>query len=189
MPDMANGGVAGTGGNTSHVAPFHPLLRGRHEAANAAAAAVTRYRSLQRQRAIRGYIHLGTRTGGPGHPSAPAIIQNFLGTNPQDLINHGLRRGAPLLVDVGYAMLDSYENDLADLDNVTSVSGRAALSTIPSALVRWSEESRVIDGDSVHDCVTALKASILQVTSWLLCSSAAHQWKDVFPPTWSSLDP
>jgi hypothetical protein len=119
VPEIVNGGVNGAGANTGHVAPFHPLLRGRHEAANAAAAAVSRYRSLQRHRAFRGYIHLGTRGGGPGHPSAPAIIQNFLGTNPQDLINHGLRRGAPLLIDVGYAMLDSYENDLVELENLT----------------------------------------------------------------------
>ena len=148
----------------SHVAPFHPLRRGRHEAANVNAAAVSiQIRSLQRHRAFRGYIHLGSRAGGPGHPSAPAIIQNFLGTNPQDLISHGLRRGAPLLVDVGYAILDSYENDLADLDNLAGTSGRAALSNIPSALTRWNEESRVIDGDSVHDCVTALKPDILQV--------------------------
>jgi hypothetical protein len=47
-----------------------------------------------------------------------------------------------------------------------SSSGRAALSTIPSALVRWNEESRVIDGDSVHDCVTALKPDILQVNRY-----------------------
>jgi hypothetical protein len=69
-----------------------------------------------------------------------------------------------MLVDVGYAILDSYENEMADLDNLGgNGGGRAALSTIPSALVRWNEESRVIDGDSVHDCVTALKPEILQV--------------------------
>ena len=74
-----------------------------------------------------------------------------------------MRRGAPLLVDVGYAILDSYENEMTDLDNLGGSSGRAALSSIPSALVRWNEESRVIDGDSVHDCVTALKPDIIQV--------------------------
>ena len=103
---------------------------------------------------------------GANHPSAPAILQNFLGTNPQDLITHGLRRGAPLLVDVGYAILDSYENEMTDLDNLGGSSGRAALSSIPSALVRWNEESRVIDGDSVHDCVTALKPDIIQVRNY-----------------------
>ncbi len=155
------GGVGG-GGNVSHVTPHHPLLMGRQDAANTAATNRVVGRSLQRHRAFRGYIHLGARGAGATH-TAPQILQNFLGTNPQDLITHGLRRGAPLLVDVGYAILDSYENEMTDLDNLGGNSGRAALSSIPSALVRWNEESRVIDGDSVHDCVTALKPDILQV--------------------------
>lgn len=33
-------------------------------------------------------------------------------------------------------------------------SGGAALGTIPSALARWTEECRVLDGESMHDCVT-----------------------------------
>ena len=156
------GGVGGSG-NVSHVTPHHPLLMGRQDAANTAATNRVVGRSLQRHRAFRGYIHLGARGTGATHTTAPQILQNFLGTNPQELISHGLRRGAPLLVDVGYAILDSYENEMTDLDNLGGNSGRAALSSIPSALVRWNEESRVIDGDSVHDCVTALKPDILQV--------------------------
>lgn len=30
------------------------------------------------------------------------------------------------------------------------------LSSIPSTLNRWAEESRVLDGDSIHDCVTGI---------------------------------
>ena len=37
------------------------------------------------------------------------------------------------------------------------------MSAIPSALKRWNEESCVIDGDSMHNCVTALKPTILEV--------------------------
>ena len=62
--------------------------------------------------------------------------------------------------------LDSLDgNDLAadGLESgVIGSGGRAALSTIPSALVRWSEESRVIDGDSLHDAVTGVKPQILE---------------------------
>ncbi len=121
-------------------------------------------------------IHLNSRAGNAlGNPSAPAILQNFLG-NPQDLIQHTLRRGTPLLVDFGFAILDhlGLDSDLADLETMgvggaggvlgnCPGSGRAALNTIPSALIRWNEECRVIDGDSTHDCVTALKPSILEV--------------------------
>ena len=35
---------------------------------------------------------------------------------------------------------------------------------MPNALVRWSEESRVLDGDSLHDCMTACKPQILEVS-------------------------
>merc|ERR1712066_916966 len=120
-------------------------------------------RTLQRHRGFRGYINLNS-TRQTGNPTAPAVLQNFLGGNPQELITQGLRRGTPLLVDFGFAILDSLENELPDLsDGVLGTGGRQALSTIPSALVRWNEESRVIDGDSMHDCVTALKPQILEV--------------------------
>ena len=32
--------------------------------------------------------------------------------------------------------------------------GTGVLSTVPSALTRWTEEARVLDGNSMHDCVT-----------------------------------
>ena len=69
-----------------------------------------------------------------------------------------------MLVDFGYAILDSLENEVSEMDNsVMGSGGRAALSAIPSALKRWNEESCVIDGDSMHNCVTALKPTILEV--------------------------
>lgn len=42
-------------------------------------------------------------------------------------------------------------------------SGSGTLSSIPSALVRWTEESRALDGDSVHDCITGLKPGIIEI--------------------------
>ena len=39
----------------------------------------------------------------------------------------------------------------------------SSISGVPNALVRWKEESSVLDGDSVHDCVTAIKPAILEV--------------------------
>ena len=42
----------------------------------------------------------------------------------------------------------------------TMSGGSGVLSTIPSTLIRWTEEARVLDGDSVHDCVTG---------KWWLC--------------------
>ena len=167
----AGGGIGGS----SHVTPSHPLLMGRSVAGgggggeSGTTGASRAARTLQRQRGpgFRGYIHLNSRGGGHGgNPTAPAIIQNFLGGGGGGVGMHqdlGLRRG--LLVDFGFAILDSLdENGIPDLEgNVLSSGGRAALNTIPAALVRWNEESRVIDGDSMHDCVTALKPSMLEV--------------------------
>ena len=53
---------------------------------------------------------------------------------------------------------------------VSFLGGRAALSAIPSALKRWNEESCVIDGDSMHNCVTALKPTILEVCNFKIIS-------------------
>ena len=110
----------------------------------------TRGIGRQLHRGLRGYLHLGSRGG--QNATAPTILQSFLGSphQTQDLISHSLRRGTPLLVDFGYAaILDSLENEVSDIDNtMMGQGGRAALSSIPSPLVRWKEESGVIDGDS-----------------------------------------
>lgn len=34
------------------------------------------------------------------------------------------------------------------------------LASIPATLNRWAEESRVLDGDSIHDCVTGITFNI-----------------------------
>ena len=34
--------------------------------------------------------------------------------------------------------------------------GSGVLGSVPTALTRWTEESRVLDGDSLHDCVTGM---------------------------------
>ncbi|KAG8199864.1 hypothetical protein JTE90_015857 [Oedothorax gibbosus] len=36
------------------------------------------------------------------------------------------------------------------------------LSAVSSTLNRWAEEARVLDGDSIHDCITVLKPSIIK---------------------------
>lgn len=36
------------------------------------------------------------------------------------------------------------------------------LNSVPSALSRWTVESRLLDGSSVHDCVNALKPDIIK---------------------------
>ena len=96
----------------------------------------SRHRNIARQlpTGFRSYFHFGRNQ----HPTAPTILQSFLGSNghgAQELISNSLRR-TPIFMDFGYALLDSLENEVPDIDNsVMGTGGRAALSTIPSALV------------------------------------------------------
>ncbi len=159
---------AGALGAGNHVSPNHPLLMGR-QATNAGAIdpiAGSRNRGLARQlqRGFRGVFQLGSSRN--QNATAP-IFQSFLGGNnphAQEIISTSLRRGGPVFLDFGYAIMESFDNAVSDLDNGDlGSSGRDALNSIPTASHRWNEESRVIDGDSMHDCVTALKPSILEV--------------------------
>lgn len=63
-------------------------------------------------------------------------------------------------MDSGFAILDA--DEVNGFDGIGQASG-SALSSIPNALVRWNEESRVLDGDSLHDCMTVCKPDILEV--------------------------
>merc|ERR1711892_591093 len=168
--NLANNGAAGPSG----VAPSHPLLMGRSEQVVPAGSARGQGRSLTRQRGFR-YIQLNPRNGG-GVPGTPAILQSLLGHNSvRDFLqltgNHaGLNVGPMrdatrvLVMDSGsgFAILDSLEDEIPGLEGLGQ-GGGSALSTVPNALVRWTEESRVLDGDSLHDCMTVCKPDVLVV--------------------------
>lgn len=55
------------------------------------------------------------------------------------------------------------DEDLYEVHDPTFNSSSSALGVIPSAMVRWTEESRVLDGDSMHDCVASIKPEIIEV--------------------------
>merc|ERR1719189_3575549 len=162
--------VGGVSVSNNHVSPNHPLLMGRQATSGVAdgpggSRSTSRGIARQLQRGFRGYLHFGGRNQNAA--SGPNNLLSFLsgnGPHAQELISRSLRQGTPMLVDFGYAILDSLENEVSEMDNsVMGSGGRAALSAIPSALKRWNEESCVIDGDSMYNCVTALKPSILEV--------------------------
>merc|ERR1712223_812829 len=162
--------VGGVSVSNNHVSHNHPLLMGRQASTTAmdgpsGSRSTSRGIARQLQRGFRGYLHFGGRNQNAA--SGPNNLLSFLsgnGPHAQELISRSLRQGTPMLVDFGYAILDSLENEVSEMDNsVMGSGGRAALSAIPSALKRWNEESCVIDGDSMHNCVTALKPTILEV--------------------------
>ena len=153
----------GGGAGSSSVAPSHPLLMGRSEQANQPNRGGTR--TLQRQRGFR-YIQLGRGSNNTGNN----ILQSLLSPrSSQDVlhignhsINMGLRESTRVLVmdsGSGFAILDSDELPFEGFGQ----SGGSALSNVPNALLRWNEESKVLDGDSLHDCMTICKPGILDI--------------------------
>ena len=170
----AGEGAGGAGAGAAGVAPSHPLLMGRTGGEGAGVAARAGARSLTRQRGFR-YIQLNPRAGGT-QPGTPAILQSLLGHNSGreflQLTTGGLggagREGRDatrvLVMDQGFAILDSLEDEIPGLESgILGQGGGSALATVPNALVRWTEESRVLDGDSLHDCMTGCKPDILEV--------------------------
>merc|ERR1719507_1750829 len=138
--DMAGGENGANEGNgtgavtgASGVAPSHPLLMGRSADALPTGSARAGARSLTRQRGFSS--------------------------------RHDMRDATRVLVmDQGFAILDSLEDEIPGLEGgLLGQAGGSALATVPNALVRWTEESRVLDGDSLHDCMTSCKPDILSV--------------------------
>ncbi|UYV80320.1 HUWE1 [Cordylochernes scorpioides] len=101
------------------------------------------------------------------HPNTPAILQRLLGpSSAQDLLqfsSFSSQNSEPRILFANIAT----EDDLLDFQDQNSLladgNSSCILSSIPSALVRWTEESRILDGDSVHDCVTSIKPSLIEV--------------------------
>ncbi|CAG2109884.1 unnamed protein product, partial [Medioppia subpectinata] len=114
------------------------------------------------------HIPTGTR-----HPNPPAILQRLLGPNTaQDILqltnSTGLGAGsAPaqvILTSNDFHILAT-DDELFELQNPnTFMSGNSSstLGSVPSAMLRWTEESRVLDGDSLHDCVSLIKREIIE---------------------------
>ena len=112
--------------------------------------------------------HIGTNSH--RHPNPPAILQRLLGPNTaQDILQltTGMSSSnAPtqvILAGSDFHILAT-EEDFIELHNPNFISGSThnTLSAVPSAMLRWTEESRVLDGDSLHDCVALIKAEIFE---------------------------
>ncbi|XP_054168845.1 E3 ubiquitin-protein ligase HUWE1-like isoform X3 [Oppia nitens] len=106
------------------------------------------------------------------HPNPPAILQRLLGPNTaQDILqltsSSGLGAGstsAQVILTSNDLHILATDDELFELQNPNSfVSGNSSstLGSVPSAMLRWTEESRVLDGDSLHDCVSLIKKEII----------------------------
>ena len=116
--------------------------------------------------------------GGTRAPNPPVILQRLLGTTTaQDFLqltggvhghgHHGSNAARVIFASNDFQIIAA-EEDLFELHESgpsgpygTHGHGSSTLGSIPSAMLRWTEESRVLDGDSMHDCVSSIKGSII----------------------------
>ncbi|XP_029463820.1 E3 ubiquitin-protein ligase HUWE1 isoform X4 [Rhinatrema bivittatum] len=110
----------------------------------------------------------------PGNrqPNPPLILQRLLGPSAAaDILQLSSslpmqsRGRARLLVgnDDVHIIARSDDELLDDFfhDQSTATSQGGTLSSIPTALTRWTEECKVLDAESMHDCVSVVKVPII----------------------------
>ncbi|XP_064483541.1 E3 ubiquitin-protein ligase HUWE1-like isoform X1 [Ornithodoros turicata] len=183
VPDEANNGAEASGPSIppppGTVASTHPLLVRHGEAGGTGVSS----RVHRRPRGYRAGTHGGSAAAAGTwhvyanrHPNPPAILQRLLGPNTaQDIlqltssfvpVTSSTAQTRVVFANSDFRILATDEDIFEIQDQGTFVSsggGTGTLANIPTALVRWTEESRVLDGDSMHDCVTGLKPAILEV--------------------------
>ncbi|XP_071960908.1 E3 ubiquitin-protein ligase HUWE1-like isoform X2 [Antedon mediterranea] len=151
----------------STMSRSHPLLV-RHADHPTLTQTVGRGHRGGRQRTHRHApttIHV-YNTGSSRHPNPPAILQRLLGpSTAADVLQ--LTTNTIGNVQTRVYVSDIHQSDAQDgmmddfFQDFSISSGGGG--SVPSTLSRWAEESRVLDGESVHDCVQVLKPSILSV--------------------------
>jgi len=173
----------------SSVTAAHPLLVRHAEAAHGftgAAAAAARVHRTGRPRNTYRYNPntqtLHVQYARTRHQNPPAILQRLLGANAaadvlqlsNSLVHGGAGTTRVHLVSedelrvmtrgVGGAAEDAMFDDFFHNDTLTEsdTNGSGVLGSIPTALCRWTEEAKVLDGDSMHDCVTVIKGPIIE---------------------------
>ncbi|KAL1452364.1 hypothetical protein MTO96_006282 [Rhipicephalus appendiculatus] len=183
VPDESNNGADTTSPSIppppGTVASTHPLLV-RHGDPQAGGGPSSRLHRRTRGFRTQGAAHGGNSSGtwhvyANRHPNPPAILQRLLGPNTaQDILQltstfnpvaSSTAQTRVVFANSDFRILATDDDifEIQDPGTFVSSSGTGTLANIPTALVRWTEESRVLDGDSMHDCVAGLKPAILEV--------------------------
>lgn len=149
----------------SSAIPAHPLFQNPREVAANASGRINNRPS--RQRGVLRYHTVTPRT----HTTTTTILQRLLGPSHRDVLQltSNLREATQVLFtnpDVRLMPPDPDEYiDMQDAgSNVMNNAGSSAsMSNVPNALSRWTEETRVLEADSMHDSVTAVKPPLMAV--------------------------
>ncbi|XP_055882443.1 E3 ubiquitin-protein ligase HUWE1-like isoform X4 [Biomphalaria glabrata] len=158
----------------SNITSTHPLLmrQGDSHAARGHRGGRQRMRTLPTV-----HVNLNSTTR---QPNTPVILQRLLGPSTAAEIlqltsNLGHVQGAgssggPRVVLAGENLPlisrapddDLFEEIFQEPYSDAGSSGTGALSCIPSTLTRWIEETKVLDGDGVHDLVLIVKPPLIE---------------------------
>ncbi|GFT18781.1 e3 ubiquitin-protein ligase HUWE1 [Nephila pilipes] len=141
------------------VTTVHPLLV-RHDDSQCS----LQPRVHRRQRGYRTNIgghtwHMYATSNGNNsgrHTNPPVILQS---SQPSSSVQSRV-----VFANSDFRILATEDDVFEIQDQSSNLTGdhSGTLSAIPTTLNRWAEESRVLDGDSIHDCVTGLKPSIIK---------------------------
>lgn len=102
---------------------------------------------------------------GVHNPNQPVLLQRLLGpSNTQNLLQITRAAIQPRLVFSSNDYQLFTTSNWNDNNQIGPESNDGSmLSSIATAITRWIEESKVLDGDSIHDCVANLKPDIVAV--------------------------
>ncbi|KAK6177350.1 hypothetical protein SNE40_015469 [Patella caerulea] len=165
----------------SNVPSAHPLLIRNADAASMMSVARVhrgnRQRGSYRFNANTQTLHVNLPSGTTRQPNPPVILQRLLGpttaadilqlTNTLTTQSSGPTHTRVVLANDDRCIISRPEEDIfdelfQDPYPESGAAGTGVLSCIPSTLTRWTEETKVLDADSVHDCVNVLKPGIIE---------------------------
>jgi E3 ubiquitin-protein ligase HUWE1 len=123
-------------------------------AANAAAVAATANAGSHRWHLpANNHMHL---------PNPPVLLQRLLGPTSNDILQmSGFSAVQPARVLLASNDLQ-YMNDDWNEYNEPAMQVSSAISSIPNTAARWIEESKVLDGESMHDLVAWVRPAIVK---------------------------
>lgn len=157
-----------------NVGLTHPLLLRRLDhvqnhgpiQSSGAPPVIGRAHRYGRPRLLRGTPGVGGSQWHARHPSQ-TILQQLLGPNTVQEVMTLTNQ----IVGPGRLFVSDFQNWLTTEDELytdhtdphTLASPHAtALASIPLVMARWTEESRILDGGTLHDCLTNIKQYIVE---------------------------
>ncbi|XP_046372246.1 E3 ubiquitin-protein ligase HUWE1-like isoform X1 [Haliotis rufescens] len=164
----------------SNVTTAHPLLMRQSDPHTV--MGVARVHRGNRQRGSYRFnpntqtLHVNLQGSGR-QPNPPVILQRLLGpTTAADILQLTntltTQAGGPthtrvVLANDDLRIISRPEEDLfeelfQDPFPESGSAGSGVLSCVPSTLTRWTEETKVLDGDSVHNCLMTVKPNIIE---------------------------